>query len=413
MGPRWGRIGDDDNNAGHLVAQAIQGLAVRLPCQRPVRRLRVDTGTGEATEVQIRCGTRVASKCPSCADLYRGDASAILREGMAQADREALVVLLTLTAPSFGRTHWVAERAPERGTRAHTKWVRRAGQRRCSCGQRHRPGDDRWRGVPLDPQGYDYRGQVRWNSMVGRLWARTADEIARALAMGGRLQYAAVAEWQRRGAVHLHALLRVPVTAALDLYRDGDGNVRSRTIEGLVASVGTFDGPNRTGSRYAWGTQVDARVVQDPSGRTQARTAGYLAKLITYAAKDLGEDVLGRRLEPQRWHLRLLAASVRRLPCSAHDGEPASVPDGACADCRRLNGSVWGYRGHVLRRSREWSSKTLTSCRQQRAEVMRTPATGTGAKVVWLAPAGHVVGSRHEFDRLKSRARDVLACGPP
>lgn len=204
------------------IVDAAWALGADLPCQRPVRMQRRDVATGVESTVFIRCGTRVASQCPSCASLYRGDVAAVLRDGLFGTAEDEVIVLLTLTAPSFGETHFVPPQAPPKDEKkAHAGWERRFGKRKCRCGNKHLPGDKEWTGVPRDSETYDYEGQVRWNRMVPRLWTRTADELTRVLLSdGSRLPYAGVTEFQRRGAVHLHVLMRVPMTFTLDVYED-------------------------------------------------------------------------------------------------------------------------------------------------------------------------------------------------
>ena len=56
-----------------------------------------------ATGVWVRGGSRIKSKCSSCAELYRGDWAAIARSGVFDGPVEDFrFYLLTLTAPSFG-----------------------------------------------------------------------------------------------------------------------------------------------------------------------------------------------------------------------------------------------------------------------------------------------------------------------
>lgn len=402
----------DETHLSQQLVEATRALGAEFPCQRPLRRLRVDTATGEAREVLIRCGTRVASSCPSCAALYQGDASAILREGLMDATDEQTLVLLTLTAPGFGETHWVAPEAPQRGSRAHSTWLRRHGRRKCRCGQRHSPGDARWKGVPLDDREYDYAGQAMWNAMIGRLWARTADELRRSLDLDERLQYAAVAEFQRRGAVHLHVLLRLPNSAPIGPYSDADENLRSGVIESIVSHVGTFDGDRGTGIRYVWGNQVDARLVGDATGRSQARSAGYLAKLVTYSVKDIGRDALNRqRFGADGFHIRRLEAAARSLTCAEHAQEASEEP---CHTCLRRRASSWGFRGHTLRRSRGWSARSLTMCRRERRAFLCGNAQDSG-DVEWLRPTGGgpEIEHRYEWNDLCRSAARLLDGGPP
>ncbi len=110
-------------------------------------------------------------------------------------------VFATLTAPGFGPVH----NQPDTG--------------RCHCGHTH-PDDDPLLGTPLDPERYDYAGAVLWNAHAPALWARftthlrrevakTASLTQRALRHHATLSYAKVAEYQKRGQVHFHAVIRL------------------------------------------------------------------------------------------------------------------------------------------------------------------------------------------------------------
>ena len=104
--------------------------------------------TGET--VNVRCGTRSEKKCAGCSWLYKKDTAKILRSGLVGGAYRYF--FLTLTAPSFGRTHLV----PKRGER-----------RRCRCGVWHDAEKDiDLRGVPLDCDRYDYAGQALFNYQI-------------------------------------------------------------------------------------------------------------------------------------------------------------------------------------------------------------------------------------------------------
>ncbi len=107
----------------------------------------------------------------------------------------------TLTAPGFGPVH----NQPDTG--------------RCHCGQVH-PDDDPLLGTPLDPDRYDYAGAVLWNAHAPALWARFTTHLRRKIAKAAgltqrdlrhhtTLSYAKVAEYQKRGQVHFHAVIRL------------------------------------------------------------------------------------------------------------------------------------------------------------------------------------------------------------
>jgi uncharacterized Zn-finger protein len=160
------------------------------------------------------CGNRRATVCPACSDRYAADAYHLLRAGLAGDDTKQVPasvvehprVFLTLTAPSFGPVH----------TRALTA---RGHVIPCRCGRRHHA-DDPGIGTALDPDSYDYQGAVLWQAHAGMLWARFTIALRRVLAAAlgvkgaefpahARLSYAKVAEYQRRGLVHFHAVIRL------------------------------------------------------------------------------------------------------------------------------------------------------------------------------------------------------------
>lgn len=333
-------------------------------CVAPVR---IEcTGAGHAPhEVLVRCGTRVASKCEPCSKLYAQDARAIIYDGL---DPSQPYTFITLTAPSFGRVHTVAKKArPGQGAKV----------RRCACGEFHEPGSD-LRGVPLNPFDYDYEGAVRWNANAGRLWDRFKTQLNRRV--GVKLEMLKVAEWQERGSIHLHVLVRGAVSAA---------SVR-RTAE----EVFTIDPASEEEIRF--GSRLDVQVIPAGSPRatdSRAKTGGYIAKLVTYVAKDLSG---GKKSQHAKTHFALLEQQAERLghtrasrivrfcDCArggtvtdSETGEVTRKPvirNCKCArvqvrqaDCdgersckARIHGQH-GWRGHVLTRTRGWSEKNFTT----------------------------------------------------
>ena len=207
-------------------------------CVRPVR-LRgtvrdVDTATGEVlggldTEdlpdraMYAPCGDRRASVCPPCAETYRADTYQLIRAGLAggKGMPESLAahpcVFATFTAPSFGPVH--TRVIGNSGRVARCRPRRKANfcphGRRLSCGQRHKD-TDACLGRPLCPDCYDYSAAVVWNAHAPELWRRTTiairrrlDKLAKAHGTRVKLSYAKVAEFQRRGLIHFHAVFRL------------------------------------------------------------------------------------------------------------------------------------------------------------------------------------------------------------
>ena len=135
-------------------------------------------------------------------------------------------VFATLTAPSFGPVHSRRMRGktvlPCRPRRDATPAVCPHG-RDISCPTRHVEDDPRL-GQPMCPDCYDYTAAVLFNACAGELWRRFTTYLPRHLArrLGitqkrlralVRVRYVKVAEYQARGVVHFHAVIRLDAPA--------------------------------------------------------------------------------------------------------------------------------------------------------------------------------------------------------
>ena len=150
---------------------------------------------------------------------------------------------------------------------------------RLSCNEKHARDDDRL-GEPLCPDCYDYTGAVLFNARAPELWrrftitlrrklARRAGLTGKAFAAQVRLSYAKVAEDQRRGVVHFHAIVRLdgaagpastpPAWATLSLLTDAIGQA-VRAVQ-----VRTPAAPRVPSRPLTWGGQLDVRPVT-PTG---------------------------------------------------------------------------------------------------------------------------------------------------
>ncbi|MGH3925323.1 MAG: replication initiator, partial [Pseudonocardiaceae bacterium] len=130
---------------------------------------------------------------------------------------------VTLTAPSFGPVHTrvvndKGQTLPCHARRDEAGEVCEHGQP-TTCTARHGE-DDPCLGRPLCMECWDYAGAVLWNAHASELWRRTRIRIYRELAaligVSERqlrrevsVQYVKVAEYQRRGVVHFHLLIRL------------------------------------------------------------------------------------------------------------------------------------------------------------------------------------------------------------
>lgn len=317
----------------------------------------------------VRCGSRLASKCPGCSSIHVGDWQAIIRSGVFNTATGCRFFLLTLTAPSFGAVHRVV----------HTGRKPKS----CSCGLRHDPiHDSHLRGIPLDLARYGYAGQVEWNATSARLWDATRARLR--LLMPG-FEYAAVREWQARGAIHLHVLLRVPAAEAARL-NIVEGKVPA--LEELARSVTTHAD---SGASVAWGSNVDCRVVR--ADESTGRAIWYLTKSVGYLVKDVA-DGGGSTSALGEHHWRLLDRAAKAYACSrcTTGGAP----------CRALLHRQWGATSHVVSVSRPartsnrpgWSLTGLTRSSQHRARCdwassNRSSSGGTSYKGALLASYDH------------------------
>ncbi|MGC9472605.1 replication initiator protein RepSA [Streptomyces sp. WG4] len=328
------------------------------------------TASEPGGRLRLACGNRRASRCPACARTYAGDTYHLIRAGLAGDDRRDIPatvrdhprVFATLTAPSFGPVH----NRPDSGT--------------CRCGTAHTP-DAPGLGTALDPTTYDYAGAVLFNNHAGQLWQRFTNRLRREIAAragltqrelkeAARLSYGKVAEFQKRGAIHFHAIIRIdgpdgpdsapPSWATVRLLDDA---VRAAAVHGYtsVSVPAVDDQPART---FRWGRQLDVRPVKafgDGSDLTEQAVASYVAKYATKAAENTG--TLDRRIgELAELDRHGVPDHTRRLITACRDLD-ALYPD------RRL--WAWahmlGFRGHFSSKSRRYST-TLGALRQARAD---------------------------------------------
>jgi hypothetical protein len=298
------RLRAPDYRAWRAQVQAIGGCATPIHLSGSSQILDRDGAVlhERAGTVLAPCGNRRAAVCTACSDRYAADAYHLLRAGLAGDHTKNVPdtvtahprAFLTLTAPSFGPVH----------TR---KLTRRGHVIPCRCGDRHHPADPRLT-TPVDPEHYDYTGAVLWQAHAGDLWARFTTTLRRALAAAlgigardfpahARLSYAKVAEYQRRGLVHFHAVIRLDgPDGPTDLPPPGlthDALSDAITSAARAATLTTAR-PDGTRLVLGWGSQLDLRPVTTTAARhleddqrqiTDAALASYIAK---YATKSTG-----------------------------------------------------------------------------------------------------------------------------
>ncbi|WP_411576758.1 replication initiator [Streptomyces mutabilis] len=376
------------------LARQLSGLG---GCTHPVRldghrtKHAVDRTTGEigrvlhhldssalpAGQLLVRCNNRRATRCAACAETYRRDTyhliTAGLRGGKGTPQQVATHprVFATFTAPSFGPVH-----------------NRPSGGRRCRCGVRHDEGAVVL-GTPLDADTYDYEAAVLWNAHAGALWrrfsiylrrevAKRAGLTQRAFRDHARVSFAKVAEYQKRGAVHFHAVIRIdgpeggesppPAWATAELLTDA--------IQ-VAAVAARVEGPEVDGRphTFTFGRQLDVRTIGSADfdggqALTDRAVAAYIAKYATKGA----ETATGTLDRPIRFLAELAQARItehaRRMIRTAWT--LGARPE--LADLRlRAWAHMLGFRGHFSTKSRRYST-TLGALRDARADWRRAQA---------------------------------------
>ncbi|MEV7238968.1 replication initiator [Streptomyces sp. NPDC051020] len=362
------------------------------------------TDTEPTGSLLTSCGNRRSSRCPACSRLYAADTYHLIRAGLTGGKtvpdtvRTHPRVFATLTAPSFGPVH------------------NRPNARPCRCGTRHEP-TDHLLGTPLNPATYDYAGAVLFNAHAGALWARFTTylrrEIAARLGMTQkaaraalRVSFAKVAEYQKRGLVHFHAVIRLdgpdgstqppPPYATVAVLTDA---IRAAAPRARIALVSDAFGERE----LTWGQQLDVREIAAfgaDSELTDQAVAAYVAKYATKSADASG--TLDRALFCRSCQGR--GATVlphgTPLPCTACDGTGQARPLPRLAVARHVRQMIrtcwelgrlpefdhlklwkWahmlGFRGHFSTKSRSYST-TLGALRDAR-RAWRTEQTRTHA----------------------------------
>jgi hypothetical protein len=402
-----GVLGELVDRAGHGYERWAELIAQAGYCHHPIRLAgrveHADPSTGEVRQVYTTegepdgvllkaCGTRRESRCPSCAATYRADAYQLLAaglkggKGVPETISEHPRLFVTFTAPSFGRVH--SRNAQGRlvlPCHPYRQGARCPHGLRDGCWHRHDPDDPRL-GEPLCPGCYDARAQVLWNALAPELWRRTTIAVYRALGrLVGlqegqlrrlvRISYAKVAEFQRRGAIHFHAVIRLdaatecrcpgclapppePFTAGLleEALRQAVPAVR-------VPCPAVDGGPEP----YArWGEQLDVRNITtggDEAGTLSAeQVAGYIAKYATKATESFGAG-LDRRIGADDLD------RLDRLPAHVAELVKAAWELGGRPELEGLRLRAWahmlGFGGHWSTKSRRYST-TMTALRRAR-----------------------------------------------
>jgi hypothetical protein len=347
---------------GHVVAtDTVSG-------QRAVAFSSADTPDGV---VYKACENRRSSRCPACAEVHRQDAKHLVRAGLAGGKgvpdtvSSHPAIFATLTAPSFGAVHSTFHDRPRPCTPANPK-ARCPHGRPVACFERHRS-DDTVVGQPLCPHCYRYTAHVLWNSLSSELWRRTTIYLHRTLAAAVNMtptqlekvvrpSFCKVAEFQRRGAVHLHVVVR------LDAAGDDigvppapfDATVLAEAFLRAVRAVRVAYPVRLEGRAHVarFGSECDVTVLD--TGTRAAKVARYVSKYVAKSSDTGG--VLDSPVRPADM------ANLHKLALSDHERRLVETAWrlGGRSELSTLKLRTWahqlGYRGHVLTKSRRYST---------------------------------------------------------
>ncbi|GAB3705980.1 plasmid replication initiator protein [Amycolatopsis oliviviridis] len=390
-------------------------------CSRPVRlKLEAHWHGSAGTEIDqvtagmpdgalyVACKNRRTSVCPACAQTYRADTYQLVKAGLVggkgvpETVSEHPCLFVTLTAPSFGLVHTrvIGHNGQVRPCRARRNTEPCPHGRPQTCLERHHEHDPRV-GEPICRDCYDYRHQAAWNFHAGELWRRTTIALNRALAHAGRirdtrvrLSFAKVAEYQRRGVIHFHALIRLDGRDLdnPDAILAPDPSITIDHLRSYVdhaaASTSFTTEPhpvNPSGWPIHWGAQVDIRTVKlspadadDHGTLTTTAVAAYLAKYATKATEETGH--ISRRLDSLGIDLHTehdTHQARQLLACWELGSRPLNCRTKAQREAwaqgwRKLQkwAHMLGYGGHFSTKSRRYST-TLGALRAVRKAFKR------------------------------------------
>jgi Replication initiator protein, pSAM2 len=345
-------------------------LASTGTCAHPVklhgRITAIDRATGETAPVydtasepggvlHVACGNRRETRCPACSAIYKRDARQLVRAGLTggKGVPETVAahpcVFATLTAPSFGPVHARRMRGntvlPCRPRRDADKRVCPHG-RDISCPVRHGEDDPRL-GRPMCGDCFDYEAAVLFNLHAAALWRRFTTYLPRHLArLAGvtgkrlraelRIRYVKVAEYQARGVIHFHAVIRLDANTKEGFVPPPDRYDAALLCDAIALAATAVritvpgSGPD---IRLGFGRELDARSIwRQPFAATgraldPAAVANYIAKYVTKAVDVPGLPDTRIRHASQIGALRCPAHHKRMVATAWDLGARTSVGD--------------------------------------------------------------------------------------
>jgi hypothetical protein len=221
---------------------------------------------------------------------------------------------------------------------------------------------------------FDYEDAVLWNAAASKLWHRTVIRLRQGVASTqgmsdrellrvARLNYLKVAEFQRRGLVHFHVVLRAdgPLAAATSPPAWLSTELLATHLRRLVRSA-TYLAPS--GIIAAWGPQVsilDLATTDDES----RKVSSYLAK---YATKSTDGSVAFSRCFSRRSSIERskVGPHAKRMALTAWDLGGRTELKGLRL---RRHAHAFGFTGQLITKSQGFST-TFGALRGARAAHM-------------------------------------------
>ena len=181
------------------------------------------------------------------------------------------------------------------------------------------------------------------------------------------MSFTKVAEYQRRGVIHVHAVIRLdgpdgpgdppPAWADAKMLRQA---LRDTAAAVTVTVPDVGDGMHRV---LRWGAQLDIRTIRQAGATHPGRVAAYLAKYATKASEGLTGGIAHRIHSIGELESYRMPAHIHRIirVCWSLGGDRRLT----ALKLRRW-AHMLGFGGHYATRSRRYSL-TLTALRDARA----------------------------------------------
>jgi hypothetical protein len=256
------------------------------------------------------------------------------------------------------------------------------------------------------PDCYDYEAAVLFNFHAGRLFRRFTTYLPRHLArlagVTGKtlkqelaIRFVKVAEYQARGVVHFHAVIRLDANTRQGHFPPPpryDAALLCDAIALAVAAVRLVVPGSGPSVRLGFGRELDARPIwradfaQAGKPLDPGAVANYIAKYVTKAV-----DVPG--LPDFRIRQR---SEIDALRCPPHHKRMVETAWALCArtstgDPRfRLHAHMLGFGGHPITKSRRYSV-TFGYIRGERITKRRLERNPDGERDPWGRPLDETI----------------------